>query len=427
MAPVKARDRHRKSQNRRSLQSSRDSTLHRVQSGRLGRVSSSSRDNSQPKGNMTHFNADRYSQGRTSAKELFPTLVDQTKQHRVPLSITRQHNAGKELLPNLLKHSNKENAGKPVFRRSHTSSGKAAYLRGVNQRQSRIHRAKDAIAKRMLVLAVEHGSTPQDLRDEQTMPYSALRLDLDPMNGPSKLHVSISCGFWGYAPAFSTTKIFTFSLDKFSTPDHVQKVICNTRNIHEAGKQVGIDIRDSSIVIVAYEVMFPKGYRSNPVDYTDIKNINPITYVPADSRVLVNTACALREFFLQAANHACDVFGNVSIPMIARIGRFAPEPFYGGLSAQQFDRNWRSDEERNCAAEERYLLLEQQQFADADQKLMIRKKMKAIQDKAEKAVQAHQASTTEDRIDADITISTDTPSMTDDTGVPHAHWLQQGS
>jgi len=163
--------------------------------------------------------------------------------------------------------------------------------------------------------------------------------------------------------------------------------------------------------------MFPKGSRYNSVDYTDIRNTNPVSYVPADSRVLVNTPCALHGFFHQSTNHACDVFGNVSIPIVARIGRFAPEPFYGGLSAQQSDRDWRSDEAKNCAAEDRRLVLEQQQFADADQKLMIRKKMKAIQNKAENAVQAHQASMTEYQLDTDIEITVDAQSMIDDTGI----------
>lgn len=71
---------------------------------------------------------------------------------------------------------------------SHKPTGKAAYLKNVNVRRSRAHRAKDAIAKRMLALqAVGYGRVPQDLRDEQTVPYSAVRLDLDPTSGPSKL------------------------------------------------------------------------------------------------------------------------------------------------------------------------------------------------------------------------------------------------
>jgi len=408
MAPIRARKHPTKSKAGRSLPSSGNSILHTVQGGRLGRKASVSRRTVQSKKSAAQLNADLYWKGRTPAKELFPNSLSQQAQNHAPSSITQQQNAGKELLPDLLQPSDKMPAKKTVLRRPHKPTGKAAYLKNVNIRQSRIHRAKDAIAKRTLALqAVEYGRSPQDLRDEQTVPYNVVRLDLDPTSGPSKLLISISCGFWGYAPIFSPTKVFTFSLENFTTPSRIQKAIFNARDIHEAGKQVGIDTHEISIAVVAYEVVFPKGYRYNSVDHANIKNNTPITYVSADSEVLVNTPCALREFFLQSRNHACDVFGNVSIPVTARIGRIAPDPLYGRLSATQLDADWRSDEEKKCAAEEKRLSLEQQQFADANQKLMIRKKMETIQAKAEQAVLAHQASMTGDQMDPNINITTD--------------------
>lgn len=362
MAPVRDRKNHTKSKGGRTLPASGHAILHKVQGGRLGRATLASRRNAPAKKTAAELDADmdKYWKGDTQEKELFPTLLNDAPRQPKSLSKANQNNAGKELLPGLLQSNHNKPLRKVAPRKRRKASGKTAYFQSVNKRQAHIHRVKDRITKRMLALRTNPNEAPaEDLRNETTVSYVSGRLDDQPTEGPSKLNFSISCGFWSYTPTFSPSKVFTFSLEKFSSPSHVQKALLNTIDNQTAAKEVGIDLLSSSIAIIGYEVLFPKGYRYNSVNHFDIKNIDPITYVSSDTKVLINTPCALREFFTQAQRYACDVFDNVSIPVIARIGLMSPDPTYGGVSATQFTPTWRSDKERKSAAEEKRLALEQ--------------------------------------------------------------------
>ena len=416
MAPSRLIKQLTKSKGRPGQPGTGQDILRKVQGGRLGRTGPTVPRSGHSKKATKQQGAlfDNSHEETKPVKELFPALLDRPAQQPLPLTKVQRQNAGKELLPDLLQSVEKLPLNKATHKKPHKPSVKNAYLKTVNSRQSQIHQIQSGIAKRMLALHIEESAQPaQDLCDGTTVPYSTARLDADLTKGPSKLNISISCGFWGYTSAFSPSKIFTFSPDKFSTPEHLQRAIYNTHDIHEAGKQVGINLHDSSVAIVGYEVLFPKGYRYSSIHHTDIKNIVPVMYVSTDTRVLINTSCTLREFFHQAREYASDAFGNVSIPVIARLGLVVQDTIFTGTIMQQFSPEWRSEEEKKCAAEEKQLQLEQQQFADANQKAVLRKKLEDIEARAAKAVEDHRVNKMDAEIGTVSTSKSDSPPKAD--------------
>ena len=85
-------------------------------------------------------------------------------------------------------------------------------------------------------------------------------------------------------------------------------------------KQVGLSLKGPNIAIAGYGVIFPKDFRFRATEFSDIKRHEPIEYVAKSSKVLINTACALREFFLQTREYASDERGNFVITVVARLG-----------------------------------------------------------------------------------------------------------
>lgn len=223
------------------------------------------------------------------------------------------------------------------------------------------------------------------------MPYARARIDdlLPGTRGPSNLNIGISCGLWSYEGSSTAAKIFNFHVDKFSDPVKLQNLVTHCQDMIKSMKQMGIDLKDQNIAIIGYEVMFPKGFRYKVVDFSDIKNFEPIEYVAKNAKVIINTSSALREFFLQVREFASDKRGNAMIPVVVRLGIKENDRVWGGKLLRQFTKDWRSDLEKKWLAEEKRISLERQQFASEDEQRRIQERMKAITDAADRAMTRH--------------------------------------
>ena len=278
---------------------------------------------------------------------------------------------------------------RPKPKTSPSVDPRVKFLAEHNEKQRILKRVQDAIAKRQSMLTTDTDDHVSDARGEQTVPYSRARLDniLPTASGSSRMNIEVSIGFWGYTPTFTPGNLFSLTINQFSQPHHLQNIIYHSSDMIRAAKQVGIDWKaDKDITIVGYEVVFAKGYRFKSINYTDIKNADPKAYIPIGSKVIINTDCALREFFLQSREFASDAYGNCQIPVIARLGYKVVDRFYGGESLQQFDHEMRSEFEYKWLAERRRIDLERQGFSDISFEKQTRARMDAIEEAANRAM-----------------------------------------
>lgn len=232
----------------------------------------------------------------------------------------------------------------------------------------------------------------EDARFTSTIPYKSARLDLRQQvnattNQTRKLEFSIAVGFWGFAPIFTPVKIFSFSADRLADPKSLATLILANNDVKKAIAHVGVDI-NKDVTFVGYEMQFPKGFRYN--DNTEHELLgrmgqNSFKVVQSGDRVLVNTECAMREFFWQAENYATDENGRVLIQVIGRIGKKNSSGY------ETFDVNWRNDEEKKLAAQEKTKSLEGQSFASGMEKKTLTEKMRAIEERSRLAVENAQA------------------------------------
>lgn len=377
-------------------------SLNRVHSGRVGQTTCS----------RTHINKNRgkelLSITNNKGNELFPAT----------------ENANKELFPELLStpsfvsstsqaiavnqqstlsqhpqavHNRTQNikASRPATKRSFKHNRGKAYhaLQAANleQRQGRL--IQDGIAKRLEALQVDFSHTVRDARDSLTIPYAAARLDMDHSVGvqrPKKLKFSIAVGFWGYAPVFTPVKIFSLSSERFADADGLAKLVYGNTDVQKAIAGIGLDIETTTAI--GYEMSFPKGYRYLQGETYDHKRDCPVPFQVAHSEgcALVNTSCALKEFFWQTARYASDDHGNVLIPVTVRIGITQSQPS-GEVLAGKVNVNWRNVSEKRWEAEEKRRGLERQLFATGAERLSLDERMKVIEDRTKRAMENSKA------------------------------------
>lgn len=373
-------------------------SLNRVQSGRVGQSIS----------NRAHINKNR-------GKELLSTTNNQGKE-LFPLT----KNANKELFPELLTESSPQvSSSGPIATKpppalspqvravqnnvnQHLSSrltakrhwkhnrGKGLLaIQAVNLEQRRAKQVRDGTVKRLQALQSNLTYMVDNARDAKTIPYASARLDLKAdisISENKKLNFSIAVGFWDYGPAFTPVKVFPLSPARFSDVQGLARLIFGNTDVQEAVAEVGIDI--ATTALVGYDMAFPKGYR-----FLQDKGIVPIrdaaipfNIVPSDRYALVNTDCALKEFFWQAEHYASDEEGNVFVKVVARIAMAQVQPS-GEIVFEKFDAKWRNDEEKRWEAEERRQYLEKQSFASGAEKRALKDKMKAIEERTQKAME----------------------------------------
>ncbi|KAK5099955.1 hypothetical protein LTS08_005670 [Lithohypha guttulata] len=283
---------------------------------------------------------------------------------------------------------------------------KTAYLNDQNHKQLQLKAVKDKIQKRLFALQVEHDSDKAvtEIFDEQTVPYAKARVDdiLPAAHGPSDLNIEISCGFYGYTPTFTSTKIFKISLDKFSHPAQLSNLIVNDIDFGKTGREIGISIKHKSIAIIGYEVTFAKGYRYMSSQPPGFLHRVGMRYIAIGKKVLVNNACALREFFLQSREFASDDRGTAQIPVVARFALVEADPISGCEKFVQFNHDWLSDNEKKLLVEDKRIAVERQQSSDLATQANVRKRMQAIEEAATRACAKGESTLTKD-VDTDST------------------------
>ena len=178
-----------------------------------------------------------------------------------------------------------------------------------------------------------------------------------------------------------------FHVDRFANPEQLQQVIYSSKDVVASFRQIGVHLNERNLGIAGYEVQFPKGFRVRLLNFSNVNIDGSIEYYGISEKVLINTACGLREFFLQAREYASDDRGNVMIPIIARFGLKQDEFPWIGDRVTPFTKEWRSDSEKVWLAEEKRISLERQHFASRDQQERIQERMKAIEAAANKAMQ----------------------------------------
>lgn len=373
-------------------------TLNKVQSGRVGQSIS----------NRKHVNKNDgkeiISKANNAGKELFPA----------------KNNANKELFPGLLSistsvtpasqstavtepHTPSQNereaqdrAQRPappkavVKRHVKQNKGKAFFaLQAANLEQRQGKLVRDGITKRLEALQVDLNHIVNDARESKTISYASARLDLDPgatTDRPKKLKFSITVGLWGYTPVFTPTKIFSLSRDRFADVDGLGKLIYGNSDVQKAIAGIGLDI--DTTTPVGYEMSFPKGYRYIQGESYDHKRNCPLPFQVAHSEghALVNTPCALKEFFWQAGRYACDDNGNVLIPVTMRIGMTQTQQSGERLTGK-LNVKWRNDSEKRWEAEDKRRGLERQSFATGAERLLLNERMKAIEERSKRAME----------------------------------------
>lgn len=98
----------------------------------------------------------------------------------------------------------------------------------------------------------------------------------------------------------------------------------------------------------------------------------------------MNAFSALREFFVQTRNFACDTFGNAQIPVIARFSLLEPDTIFGGNKYVHFDLEWLTTDRERMIATEEQIEVEREQVSDVNET----GSMRGLQSAAQTASQA---------------------------------------
>lgn len=231
----------------------------------------------------------------------------------------------------------------------------------------------------------------EDARFTSTISFKSARLDLRTnVDTPSrrKLPFSIAIGFWGFAPTFTPIKIFSLSFEQFADTRGLTDLLLANTDVKKATAQIGLDI--NNVTFVGYEMQFPKGYRYTNYTENDVLGKArepgaPFKVVQSGELVLVNTECAMREFFWQARHYASDENGKVLVQVVGRVGKATSSGY------ETFGPDWRSDEEKELATEEKKRYLEKQSFVNGKARKTLREKMRAFEERSRIAVQNAQA------------------------------------
>lgn len=348
---------------------------------------------------------------KNEGKELIPT---RSNAHKELFPSTR--NAEKELLPQLLPRALKMSAGwreestRPMQKSRTTmdsrtkdrASGQVAIhprrpkqakallaIHVANLEQRRAKQVQDGTTKRLQAMQFNPDHIVEDVREANTIPYRSVRLDLGldtSVRRHRKLEFSIVVGFWGYAPIFTPVKIFSLSVERFADPLDLARLILANTDVRKAAAQIGVDI--DTTTLVGYELQYPKGYRYTKRNTIDLaqEQLMPFEVVRSEQHVIVNTECALREFYWQAEHYACDEHGSVLVQVIGRIGMTRVQTS-GSACVESFDVDWRNDEEKRLAMEARRQYLEKQSFISGAEKKTLEEKMKAIEERSRMAVE----------------------------------------
>lgn len=371
--------------------------LNRVQSGRIGQSPSKR----------------RYSQNNRG-KELFPATMNKGKE-----LFPEMMNANKELFPEAFpelpvgvgaplmtsnsptKPAQSSRAGRslsesaknpePFFKRSRKPNRGRTFsaVQALNLEQRRAKQVRDSTTKRLQALQFDQDFLVDDARDAKTTPYAAARLDLVSDTSPTKskkLNFSVALGFWGYKPSFTPIKVFSLSMERFSDVQGFESLILANKDVQQAIAEVGVDV--DQLAFVGYEMSFPKGYRyvqGDAINHVQGHAI-PFQTVPSDRYALVNTNCALKEFFWQAERYASDEEGNVLVQVTARVAMCSTQP-NGETTFEMLDTDWRNDEEKEREADERLRNLEKQTFVCGPEKKELKERMKGIEERARKAME----------------------------------------
>ncbi|KAK5086983.1 hypothetical protein LTR05_004154 [Lithohypha guttulata] len=257
---------------------------------------------------------------------------------------------------------------------------KTAYLNDQNHEQLHLKAVKDKIQKRLFALQVEHDSDKAvtEIFDEQTVPYAKARVDdiLPAAHGPSDLNIEISCGFYGYTPTFTSTKIFKISLDKFSHPAQLSNSIVNDIDFGKTGREIGISTKHKSIATIGYKVTFAKDYRYMSSQPPGFLHRVGMRYIAIGKKVL--------------------------IPVIARFALVEADPISGCEKFVQFNHDWLSDNEKKLLVEDKRIAVERQQSSDLATQANVRKRMQAIEEAATRACAKGESTLTKD-VDTDST------------------------
>lgn len=264
-------------------------------------------------------------------------------------------------------------------------------VQAANLQQRRAKQIQDGTTKRLQAMKLDPEYVIADARFTSTIPYKSARLDLQinaPIPGRRKLEFAIAVGFWGFSPTFTPIKIFSLSPERFADPRGLASLILANTDVRKATAQIGINIKE--VTFIGYEVQYPKGHRYT--DYTESDTFGrprdrntSFEVVQSGKRVLVNTECAMKEFFWQADHYASDENGRVLIQVIGRIGKTNDNGY------ENFDANWRNDDEKELAVEEKRRYLERQSFVKGTERKTLYEKMRAIEERSRVAVQNAQA------------------------------------
>lgn len=388
---------------KRSAQQAARPMLNKVQSGRVGKSTSNRKHSNSNSGRELISNA------KNEGKELFPATTNADKELFPQLLLLEtpsatyspQSTAIKEpptpsQYPPAIQNKSQTTVSSGLGAKRHSKQVKGkAYLalQAVNLEQRRGKMIRDGITKRLEALQLDSKHTVNDARASKTISYASARLDLSLgalLSQPKKLKLSIAVGLWGYAPVFTPTKIFSLSTDRFADVDGLARLIYANSDVQKAIASIGLDIKMTTFV--GYEMSFPKGYRYVQGEAYDHKRHCPVPFQVAHSEghALVNTSCALNEFFWQAGRYASDDHGNVFIPITMRIGMIQTQPS-GEVLTGTLNIDWQNDEEKRWEAEEKRKNLERQSFATGMERQVLNEKMKAIEEKAKKAMEKAKA------------------------------------
>lgn len=260
-----------------------------------------------------------------------------------------------------------------------------------NLEQRRAKQIQDGITKRLQAMVCDPDQVVEDARFNTTIPYKSARLDLHVNALTSqrrKLELSVAVGFWGFTSIFTPVKIFSLSSERFAEPKSLADLILANTDVKKAAVQIGIDV--NKVTFIGYEMRFPKGYRYTDHTESDLlgrprEENSSFKVVQSGERVLVNTKCAMREFFWQAEHYASDENGRVLIQVIGRIGKANDNGY------ENFDVKWRNNEEKQLEIEEKRRYLEMQSFVSGSEKKALTKKMRFIEERSRIAVENAQA------------------------------------
>lgn len=168
---------------------SKPSPIRKVQTGRVGQLSS--------KISIPHT--------RNVGKELFAQLLVLPVTQVPSQSVTPTHSLTWKLDNALLLHQCKrlnvpQRKQKPQSKHPPLDAAdkKLEYLREFNAKLRFLKVTKDGTAKRLLALHDEITyKPPQDVRDTETVPYSQASLSGARLStGPITLNIEVACGFW---------------------------------------------------------------------------------------------------------------------------------------------------------------------------------------------------------------------------------------